>query len=457
MTALRSHSAVSGPPEPRYGSEVRVWAAHALLPGGLARDVTFTVDDGRFAAVTAGTAPGDARRLPGVVLPGFADVHSHAFHRALRGRTHDHGGTFWTWRERMYAVAARLDPDSYLALARAAFAERVLTGVTTVGEFHYLHHAPDGRPYADPNAMGHALAQAAAEAGVRLTLLDTCYLTADVDGRPVEGIQRRFSDGSVQAWAERVAALRDGPGLRIGVAAHSVRAVPRAALPVVAEVAAGRPLHVHLSEQPAENETCVAVHGATPAALLAEAGILGPACTAVHAVHLTPDDVALLTGTGTAVCACPSTEADLADGIGPFRELADGGSPLTLGSDSHAVVDLFTEARLLEGHERLRSGRRGRFRPGELVTALTAAGHAALGWPDAGRIEAGARADLVAVDLASPRTAGAAPGQAVLAASAADVATVVVDGRVVVEDGRHVLGDVGRLLAEAVEPLWEGT
>ena len=223
---------------------VRFWAAHALLPGGPATDVTFAIAPdsagvARFTAVTPGTAPGDATRLPGVVLPGFADVHSHAFHRALRGRTHDHGGTFWTWRERMYAVAARLDPDSYLALARAAFAERALTGVTAVGEFHYLHHAPDGRPYADPNAMGHALAQAAAEAGVRLTLLDTCYLTADVDGRPVEGVQRRFSDGSVQAWAERVAALRDGPGLRIGVAAHSVRAVPRAALPVVAEVATG--------------------------------------------------------------------------------------------------------------------------------------------------------------------------------------------------------------------------
>ena len=316
---------------------MRVWAAHALLPGGLARDVTFTVDGGRFAAVTPGTAPGDARRLPGVVLPGFADAHSHAFHRALRGRTHDAGGTFWTWRRSMYAVAARLDPDSYLALARAAFAERALAGITAVGEFHYLHHGPDGRPYADRNAMGHALAQAAADAGIRLTLLDTCYLTADVDGRPVEGVQRRFSDGTADAWAERVAALRDGPGLRIGVAAHSVRAVPRPALGVVAEAAGGRPLHVHLSEQPAENAACLAAHGLTPTGLLAAEGLLGPATTAVHATHLTEADIALLGGSRTTACLCPTTERDLADGIGPARALRDAGCPLALGGDQHAV------------------------------------------------------------------------------------------------------------------------
>jgi formiminoglutamate deiminase len=437
----------------------RFWAARALLPDGPARDVTFAVEPdpaggGRFTAVTPASAPRGATRLPGVVLPGLADVHSHAFHRALRGRTHAGGGTFWTWRARMYALAARLDPDSYRALARAAFAERALAGVTTVGEFHYLHHEPGGRPYADPNATGHALAAAAAEAGIRLTLLDACYLSADVDGRPGTGVQRRFSDGTVDAWAGRVAALRDGPGLRIGVAAHSVRAVPRAALRTVAEVAAGRPLHVHLSEQPAENAACLAAHGLTPTALLAAEGLLGPATTAVHATHLTPDDVALLGGSRTTACLCPTTEADLADGIGPARALADAGCPLALGGDQHAVTDPFAEARGLEAHERLASGERGRFAPAELLDALTA--HAALGWPDAGRLAPGARADLVAVRLDTPRTAGADPAQVVLAASAADVDTVVVDGRVVVRGGRHVLGDVGRLLHEAIAPLWEG-
>jgi cytosine/adenosine deaminase-related metal-dependent hydrolase len=459
----------------------RFWAAHALLPGGAARDVTFVVDEGRFTAITPGTAPGDATRLPGAALPGFADAHSHAFHRALRGRTHDRGGTFWTWRDRMYTIAARLDPDSYLALARAAFAERALAGVTAVGEFHYLHHAPDGRPYADPNAMGHALAQAAADAGIRLTLLDTCYLAADVDGRPVEGVQRRFSDGSVDAWAERVAALRDGPELRIGVAVHSVRAVPRPALHVVAEVAAGpigtrsvrvarvgaspsaavaervdaegRPLHVHLSEQPAENAACLAAHGLTPTGLLAAEGLLGPATTAVHATHLTAADVALLGGSGTTACLCPTTEADLADGLGPARALRDAGCPLALGGDQHAVTDPFAEARGLEMHERLASGERGRFTPADLLDALTA--HSALGRPDAGRLAVGARADLVAVRLDTPRTAGADPAQVVLAASAADVDTVLVDGDVVVSGGRHVLGDVGALLQAAIEPLWE--
>jgi formiminoglutamate deiminase len=437
---------------------VRFWAAHALLPGGPATDVTFAIAPdsagvARFTDVTPGTAAGDATRLPGVVLPGFADVHSHAFHRALRGRTHDHGGTFWTWRERMYAVAARLDPDSYLALARAAFAERALTGVTAVGEFHYLHYAPDGRPYADPNAMGQALAQAAAEAGIRLALLDTCYLTADVGDRPVEGVQRRFSDGSVQAWAERVAALRDGPGLRIGVAAHSVRAVPRAALSVVAEVAAGRPLHVHLSEQPAENAACLAAHGLTPTGLLAAEGLLGPATTAVHATHLTAADVALLVGSGTTVCLCPTTEADLADGIGPARALRDAGSPLALGGDQHALSDPFAEARGLEMHERLATGERGRFTPTALLDALTA--HGAIGRPDVGRLEPGASADLVAVRLDTPRTAGSDPAQVMFTASGADVDTVVVDGRLVVSGGRHVLGDVGALLQAAIEPLWE--
>jgi formiminoglutamate deiminase len=302
--------------------------------------------------------------------------------------------------------------------------------------------------------MGHALVAAARQAGIRLTLLDTCYLAADVDGRPVAGVQRRFSDGTVDAWAARVAALRDGPGLRIGVAAHSVRAVPRAALTTVAAAAeAGRPLHVHLSEQPAENAACRAAHGLTPAGLLAAEGVLGPATTAVHATHLTLDDVALLGGSGTTACLCPTTEGDLADGIGPARALRDAGCPLALGGDQHAVTDPFAEARGLEMHERLASGERGRFTPAALLDALTA--HRALGWPDAGRLEVGARADLVAVRLDTPRTAGVDPAQIVLAASGADVDTVVVDGRVVVTGGRHVLGDVGGLLQAAIAPLWE--
>jgi formiminoglutamate deiminase len=306
--------------------------------------------------------------------------------------------------------------------------------------------------------MSEALVQAAADAGVRLTLLDACYLAGGLDGSghlPLDDVQARFSDGDADAWAARVARLPERDGLRIGAAVHSVRAVPAGQLPAVVRAADGRPLHVHVSEQRAENEACLAYYGMTPTRLLNDHGVLGPRSTVVHATHLTAQDVAALGGTATSVCACPSTEADLADGIGPFRRLRDAGARLCVGSDQHALTDLLAEARKLEQYERLVTGERGRFRPLELTAAVTVDGHRALGWPDAGRIAPGQRADLVAVRLDSPRTAGCAPDQLVMAAGAADVHTVVVDGRVVVSDGQHVLGDVGRLLSDAIEPLWE--
>ena len=434
------------------------FAPHAWLPDGITRDVRMAVSDGRFSSVEAGESaqPGD-RTLDGLTLPGFANTHSHAFHRALRGRTHDNGGTFWTWRERMYAVAARLDPDSYLALARATYAEMALAGVTSVGEFHYLHHAPGGVPYDDPNAMGAAVVHAAAEAGIRITLLDTCYLAGGLgpDGPlPLDAQQRRFADRDVGAWAERFSVLMTGGHVQIGAAIHSVRSVPREQLPTVVAAAHGKPLHVHLSEQPAENDQCRQAYGTTPTRLLAESGVLGPLTTAVHATHLSADDITDLGRSATNVCMCPTTERDLADGVGPARALKDAGSPITLGSDQHAVIDLLEEARALEMDERLASLQRGRFGIDELVAALTADGQRSLGWGDAGRIAPGARADLATVRLDTPRTAGAQPQQAILAATASDVDTVIMDGRVVVDGGRHVLGDVGRLLAAAIEPLW---
>lgn len=437
------------------------WCEHAWLPEGLTSHVLVRVGgDGTITAVERARPEPGSHRLPGVVLPGFANAHSHAFHRALRGRTHGGdaaGGTFWTWRDTMYWLAQRLDPDSYFRLARAVYAEMVVAGISCVGEFHYLHHAQGGRRYADPNAMGEALRQAAAEAGLRLTILDTCYLTGGI-GEPLDGVQRRFGDGDVAQWRERVEALdRDGTDAttRVGAAVHSVRAVAAPDLPEVAAALPGRPLHVHVSEQPAENAACHAAYGRTPVELLHETGVLSARTTAVHATHLSAGDVALLGGSGTAVCACPTTEADLADGLGPMRELADAGCSLCLGSDQHAVVDPLGEARALEYGERLRSGRRGRFTPAELLHAATTAGHAALGWPEAGVIAPGAPADLVAVRDDTPRTAGAAPEQVPLVASAADVATVVVAGRVVASEGRHTtLGDVGALLAQEIERLW---
>ena len=295
----------------------RAWTGSGPVRSGLVVDV----EGGVFGRVEEGD-PGSATRLAGLTVPGLANCHSHAFHRALRGRTQRGRGSFWTWREQMYAVAARLTPDSYLELARAAYREMVAVGFTSVGEFHYLHHGPGGTPYADPNAMSHALVTAAAEAGIRITLLDTCYLAAGI-GSPPEGVQARFSDGDAERWEARVSGLdelgRPGSDVRLGAAIHSVRAVPRDQMaPVVgwAEQHAA-PLHVHLSEQPAENDACLAAYGATPAEVLAEAGALGPRTSAVHATHLTDSDVRLVGGSATSACFCPTTERDLGDGVAP--------------------------------------------------------------------------------------------------------------------------------------------
>ncbi|HWJ67109.1 MAG TPA: formimidoylglutamate deiminase [Nocardioides sp.] len=431
---------------------------HAWVDGRVRDTVRVEVEHGRITSVEA-----DADRtgipLRGLTLPGFANTHSHAFHRALRGRTQTDRGTFWTWREQMYAVAGRLDPDSYYELARATYAEMVAAGYTAVGEFHYLHHQPDGTPYDDPNAMGNALLAAARDAGIRITLLDTLYLSSGLrDGRnsAPEGVQRRFSDGTAEAWQERVAALAPltGADSLVGVAAHSVRAVPAQALKAfVPYVDAAVPVHVHLSEQVRENADCVAAHGVTPTRLLAEHGFLGPMTSAVHATHLTDEDVRLLGAARACVSFCPTTERDLGDGIGPARALQAAGAVLTLGSDSHAVIDAFEEMRAVEMDERLASQERGHWTAAELLRAGTADGHRSLGFADAGAIAVGQRADLVTIDLASPRTAGTGRDEhtAVFAAGPADVTHVVVDGRVVFE-GDHA--SVGRSLAAALDPLW---
>jgi formiminoglutamate deiminase len=434
------------------------WAPYGWLPGGVAEQVRLVADAGRWVRVEAGVPAAAADvRLPGLVLPGFANTHSHAFHRALRGRTHDGGGTFWTWRQTMYALARRLQPAAYHQLARAVFAEMALAGITAVGEFHYLHHQPDGSPYPDPNAFGHALLAAAGEAGIRITLLDTCYLSGGLGPAghlDLDDVQRRFSDGSAAGWQRRTALLAgaEGDAVRIGAAIHSVRAVPAGQLAEVVTAAAGRPLHAHVSEQPAENQATQAYYGRTPTELLAAHGFGGPLHTAVHATHLSAQDIACYGRAGTNVSFCPTTERDLADGIGPAPELAAAGARLTLGTDQNASVDLLEEARALELDARLASLQRGRFSPAELVEALT--GHASLGWPDAGRLAPGQRADLVALRTDTVRTAGALPAQLVLVAGAPDVDTVLVDGRPVVSGGRHRLGDVAGLLAEAIGAVW---
>ncbi|WP_370325400.1 formimidoylglutamate deiminase [Euzebya sp.] len=446
---------------------------HALVDGTIHDHVALTIHGDRIAEVVVGAAdlPASGTRLAGLVLPGLVNAHSHAFHRALRGRTQRTRGSFWTWRDQMYAVAEVLDPDTCHALARAAFGEMALAGITCVGEFHYLHHAAGGVRYTDANAMGRAIVAAAGEAGVRLTLLDTLYLTGAVGATPdapgLTPIQGRFSDGSADEWAARVADLAGHPGggegrsWRVGAAVHSVRAVPPDALSRVAAlvhaggvVDAPAVVHAHVAEQPDEVEAARAVHGRTPVQLLADAGLVSSTFTAVHGVWLDDHDVRALGAVGATVCACPTTERDLADGVVAGDRLDRVGARLALGSDSHAVVDLLEEARALELDRRLVSRDRGALTASVLMAAATEGGAHSLGWSDAGRIAPGMLADLCVVGLGSVRLAGLPRTDlldgVVFAGTAADVTDVMVGGRWTVRDGRHVDLDVPAELTGAI-------
>jgi formiminoglutamate deiminase len=434
------------------------WCERAWLGDGRLEDrVAVEVHGSRIASVITqvDAPPAGAFRLAGLTIPGFANCHSHAFHRALRGRTQRERGTFWTWRDTMYDVAARLDPDSYYDLAHAVYREMLLTGITAVGEFHYLHHDRDGRQYADANAMGAAVIQAARDAGIRITLLDACYLSSGF-GAPVQGVQGRFSDGTADDWAVRVEALakEEADDVVVGSAIHSVRAVPRDDLSTVAGALPDAPLHLHLSEQQAENDGCLALYGVTPTGLLADAGALSDRLSAVHATHLTDGDIDRLGRANASACFCPTTERDLADGVGPAHQLVESGCSLTLGSDSHAVVDLFEEMRAIELDERLVSQRRGTWRADDLLRAASVAGHQSLGYGDAGRIAVGYRADLVTLDVRTPRTAGTGAGAetAVFAAGPGDITHLVADGRRVVLDPEGVGALLDRAIGALVTP-----
>ena len=425
-----------------------LWCEWAWLGGdSIEPGILIRIDGELIVSVDpVAVCPSDALRRTGVTLPGLRNAHSHAFHRALRGRTHGTTGSFWTWREQMYELATRLDPDSLHALARATYGEMVLAGITTVSEFHYVHHDVAGRRYSHSNAMGAALIEAARDAGVRLELVDACYLEGGI-GQPLEGVQLRFGDGSVDAWAERVDAI-DGRETRVAVAIHSVRALAPPDMKEVARFAIEQqvPLHAHVSEQRAENEACLEAYGMTPTQLLHDAGALDAAFTAVHAIHLTDADIEMLRN--ATVCLCPTTERDLADGIAPSGRLRDAGAAIAMGSDSNAVIDPFEEARAVELDTRLATGARGIHPAAELLGAATGGA----------RLVAGGPADLVTVGLGSVRFAGVAPGYllaaVVFGATAADVTDVIVAGRGIVRDGAHVSIDVAVELERAVRHVW---
>ena len=362
-------------------------------------------------------------RLPHrALLPGFVNAHSHVFQRLLRGRIGygsagaDHD-SFWTWRDRMYAEAATLTPDSLYAVATDCYHEMLGAGYTAVGEFHYVHHAPDGAPYDDPLAMSRAVMAAASESGIRLALLPAAYQRAGFDGRS-HPLQRRFyfpnADGYLRLVDDLRSALRD-PRQTVGVAPHSVRAVSEEWLAPIARYAReqGLVLHVHASEQVAEVEDARRQRGRTPIGILAGQGVLGRRTTLVHATHATEEDCRLIEESGTRVCVCPTTEGDLGDGIAPYASFVAHGIPLAIGSDSQARIDPLEELRWAEWSARMRYGRRrvlttGPKSPGALLLeAGTRGGAVSLGL-DAGTLDPGQWADLVAVDLDHPSLRGAA-------------------------------------------------
>lgn len=399
----------------------------ALVDSGtgarFADGVRLEIDGGVITAldVNASPQPGDLRLS--AVVPGFVNAHSHAFHRLLRGRTHDDGGDFWQWRTRMYESAAALTPDGYRELATRVFTEMRDAGYTEVREFHYVHHRLDGTPY-PAHDMEIALAEAASTAGIRLLLLDTVYLRGGV-GSPLLPEQMRFGDGDVHSWLSRWSGLREAlarfPLVTLGAAVHSVRAVePDDLSAVAAGLPADVPLHVHVSEQPAENDACVAAYGLTPTGLLARHGLVTSRLSAVHATHLTDDDIRLLGDAGATIVMCPTTEADLGDGIGPAPELLAAGARLTIGSDQNAVIDPWEEVARLELDQRLRLQRRGIFSPAQLWRAGSETDGFTVGMPF----------DAVELDLGSPRVVGASLEQLPLVARSGDVAATIVAGRV---------------------------
>ena len=433
--------------------------AELIRSGSSTRDVRIETDAaGHILSLRPGAAAGAGDLRLGTVHPGFANAHSHAFHRLLRGTTEGDGGDFWQWRESMYRVAGRLNPALMFLVARAVFAEMLVSGYTAVGEFHYLHHQSDGSPYRPAHAMELAIAAAASDVGIRLTLLDTCYLDGAI-GQPLAPEQRRFGDGSPAGWLARWNALSevieglDGDRVRLGAAIHSVRAVTPTAMAEIRDaLGAGVPLHIHVSEQPKENADCVGAYGVTPVGVLAGLGMLTDRLSIVHATHLSAEDRVLIAASGCTVVMCPTTESDLGDGIGPAFELAAQGTPIAIGSDQNAVIDPLLESRGLEAAERLASGRRERFSPAALATIGSTAGYSSLGISRS-VLACGDHCDLVELDTASLRTIGSRPDRMLLTASASDVRRVIVGGVVVADSGRlvnQVTGQPEELLAEAL-------
>jgi formimidoylglutamate deiminase len=449
--------------------------------------------DGRVASVArVEELPGATKTIrlrSRALLPGMVNAHSHAFQRVIRGRTEYRGATaadsFWTWREMMYAAAARLTPDDIYDASRMAFMEMLLSGITSVGEFHYLHRTPEGGAYDDPNLLAWHVVRAARDVGLRIALLRVAYARAGFKREP-DPRQLRFIEPDFQTFIRNADALarelKGEPRAWLGVAPHSVRAVPVEYLREVSAFAraAGMPLHMHIAEQPAEVEACLAEHGRTPVALLADEGVLSPRFTGVHAVHVTPEEIKLLRAAHACVCACPTTERNLGDGVVPADAFMSAGVRVALGTDSHTQIDLLEDARELEYHLRLTTLRRNVLAPAgvevesldegarevsglaaRLFECATVAGAESIG-AHAGSFEPGRAADFFTVDLEDPTVAGADAEDLlpaiVFSLSRAAVRETAIGGRLVVESGRHpAQHDIVSRFSALQRRLWRRT
>ena len=436
----------------------RIHAERALLPDGWAREVAVTIEDGRIAEVTPGAIPDAGARGAAILLPASANLHSHAFQRAMAGMTEARGpngrDSFWTWRQLMYRFLDRLGPDDVQAIAALVQVEMLEAGYAAVAEFHYLHHGPGGVPYDNPAELSERVAAAATETGIGLTLLPVLYCQGGTDGRPLQGGQRRFGTDMAAyvrllEGAERAAAAV-GPDARTGVAPHSLRAVPVEAVTDIALLRPGDPVHMHIAEQEAEVAEVLATHGATPVRWLLEMMDVGPRWCLIHCTHMAPEETAGLARSGATAGLCPITESSLGDGIfDGARFLAEGGA-FGIGSDSNIRIALSEELRTLEYSQRLRDRARAvladpdRSTGRALFATACTGGARALG-RDSGAIRPGAWADLVATDAEALAVAGL-DGDALLdgwifAGDDRLVRDVWSAGRHVVRNGRHVARD----------------
>ncbi|HTZ71013.1 MAG TPA: formimidoylglutamate deiminase [Acetobacteraceae bacterium] len=418
----------------------------ALLEDGFAHNVRITHADGTITALQHGAmaAPGD-EHVPGILLPGMANLHSHAFQRAFAGLSEfdGGGGDFWSWREAMYRVADRVTPALCTPIAAWLNKELLKGGYTSAAEFHYVHHRPEGACYDVRTEMAKALAAGAAAAGMGLTILVGVYETAGLDGSPLAGGQRRFRNDVAQAL-DMAVSLQEG-SISAGLALHSLRAVPPASVRRAAEDFAG-PIHIHVAEQRAEVEACVAALGAPPVAWLLDNVAVDHRWCLVHATHAEPDEITRAARAGAVIGLCPTTEADLGDGIFRFGDLAAACGSFGIGSDSNVVLDAFQELRLLEYGQRLRVERRNLAAAGEGHTGRALWQQAALGGAQAcsrkiGRLAPGYRADFVVIEPTFETADAAADfvlDAAIFAAVRAPARHVMVGGAWIVRDGTHI-------------------